>query len=324
MPAMTSRDSMSELTALSGNDPYWNGMPGAARISRSGAGIDFEEFFDVSGRCLVSLRDGINCHSEHHVYRGEDLVKFHIRLRGTSTISLDDAPASEVGGPLFGAMIQPSGCAKVEMWNALEHQRWITLVLDREAFADVFASALDVFPVPLRNLASKGAAEPFQLRGELRGDFSSAAAAMLESKLCGSMRRLYFESKTLELLLNIANYFNATTGKSAKKQNLTLRDREKIRELHDLLKSDSLPNISIDSLSTELAINRDKLMKGFKQMYGQTITETALYFKMHRSRSLLNQGQSVTQVALETGYAYVSNFSTAYRRFFGVSPKKDC
>lgn len=323
MPAMTSRESMWRLSATSGPEPYWKGQPGAVRISRSDANTGFEEFVDIGGRCLVSLRDGRNIETEQHVYRGEDLVKFHIRLCGTSTISLDQAPTTEIGGRLFGVMIQPAGCEKIERWNAFEYQRWMTLVLGKEAFAEVFASSLGVFPSPLRALASRGVAEAYQKTGELRADFSGAAVAMLESKLCGSLRRLHFESKILELLLNIAHYFDATNGGTARSQILSSRDRQKIRELYDLLESNSLSSPSVATLSSELGINRDKLIKGFKQVYGKSISEMALYFKMQHAKVRLSQGESVTQVALETGYAYVSNFSTAYRRFFGVSPKNE-
>jgi AraC-like DNA-binding protein len=323
MPAMTSRESMSGLLATSSLEPYWNGLPGAVRISRSDAGTDFEEFVDIGGRCLVSLRDGRNIESEQHIYRGEDIVKFHIRLCGTSTISVDRAPASEIGGRFFGVMIQPAGCEKVESWNALEHQRWLTLVLSKEAFAEVFTSSLDVFPSQLRALASRGVAEVFQRTGELRADFSSAAVAMLESELSGSLRRLHFESKTLELLLNIANFFNTTNSGAEKGQILSTRDRQKIRELYELLESNALLDLSVATLSSELGINRDKLIKGFKQVYGKPISEMALYFKMQHAKVRLSQGESVTQVALETGYAHVSNFSTAYRRFFGISPKHE-
>ena len=323
MPAMTSRESLSGLSAISSLEPYWNGLPGAVRISRSDADTDFEEFIDIGGRCLVSLRDGRNDESERHVYQGEDLVKFHIRLSGKSTISLNRAPVSEIGGRFFGVMIQPAGCEKVESWNALERQRWLTLVLGKEAFAEIFASSLDVFPAQMRALASGGTAEAFQRTGALRAEFSGAAVAMLESKLSGSLRRLYFESKTLELLLNIANFFDATSGEVAKVQKLSTRDRQKICDLYNLLESNSLRDLSVATLSAELGINRDKLIKGFKQVYGKPISEMALYFRMQHAKLRLSQGETVTQVALETGYAHVSNFSTAYRRFFGISPKHE-
>ncbi|MBS8269498.1 AraC family transcriptional regulator [Halomonas litopenaei] len=39
------------------------------------------------------------------------------------------------------------------------------------------------------------------------------------------------------------------------------------------------------------------------------------------SMSASAQGASVQQAAFESGYSHASNFSTAFRRRFGVSPR---
>jgi AraC-like DNA-binding protein len=43
---------------------------------------------------------------------------------------------------------------------------------------------------------------------------------------------------------------------------------------------------------------------------------------MEQAKKLLETTPlSVTQIALEVGYEYASNFTTAFRRHFGITPK---
>jgi AraC-like DNA-binding protein len=42
---------------------------------------------------------------------------------------------------------------------------------------------------------------------------------------------------------------------------------------------------------------------------------------MARARTLLLETElSITQIALEVGYEYAGNFTTAFKRYFGVPP----
>lgn len=105
-----------------------------------------------------------------------------------------------------------------------------------------------------------------------------------------------------------------------KRLTLTARDSDKIREVLRLLEDDPSMLPSMSMLARQLGLNRDKLIKGFKQIHGQTITEASLALRMHRARDLLLSGESVTRVADLAGYGYIGNFSAAYRKFFGTSP----
>jgi AraC-like DNA-binding protein len=60
----------------------------------------------------------------------------------------------------------------------------------------------------------------------------------------------------------------------------------------------------------------------FKQHLGETIFNYAQRLKMEQAKKLLETTDiSVTEIAFDVGYEYSSNFTTAFRRHFGVTPR---
>jgi AraC-like DNA-binding protein len=311
---------LASVQSRDGSDMCWDGVRGAAKFILPGTAGDFEEFFILDGRSIVALRDTRCPVAERHLYLGEDYVKFHIRFCGSSTVALDDySVSSEISGPSFGIMVQPREQWKVEHIPSCEHQRWLTILLTRETFVDMFESTLQYLPQSLAAFATGKTGQPFIASAQLTGALSQPAISMFSSQLHGSTRRLFFEAKTLELLSIVSEQLTPRCVPN-KLLTLTARDCEKIRDAYRLLENDPSTLPSMGVLSRQLGINRDKLIKGFKQIHGQTITEASLTLRMHRARELLHDGESVTRVADLTGYAYVGNFSAAYRKFFGASP----
>ena len=53
-----------------------------------------------------------------------------------------------------------------------------------------------------------------------------------------------------------------------------------------------------------------------------TASEFILELRMQRAREMLAQGEhNIRDIAVEVGYDYLSNFSKAFKRHVGVSPR---
>lgn len=78
---------------------------------------------------------------------------------------------------------------------------------------------------------------------------------------------------------------------------------------------------SLAKIAKELNISVSTLQRRFKRTYGLNISN---YMKQHRlavaKKSLLIDGNSIGEVAFETGYNHTSNFINAFRNQFGVTP----
>lgn len=133
--------------------------------------------------------------------------------------------------------------------------------------------------------------------------------------------KLYFQAKALELL---SLYF------STKRPNTEscpfLNDEETVRKIkhakeHLLKNMENPPNLK--DLARFAGLNEYQLKVGFKEIYGNTVYGYLLDHKLDHSRVLLDKGKyQVNQVAYEIGYTNPSHYIAAFRKKFGVTPKK--
>ncbi len=98
---------------------------------------------------------------------------------------------------------------------------------------------------------------------------------------------------------------------------------KKIKEAKELLLRQLKNPPTIADLARAVAIPEYQLKSGFKQLYGNTIYGFVLTKKMDQARKLLDMGSiQVNEVAYDIGYSNPSHFIAAFKKQFGVTPKK--
>ena len=135
--------------------------------------------------------------------------------------------------------------------------------------------------------------------------------------LTGPMRRLYFESKTLELVVLAAQALGETRPTVAALPRAQVERLEYAREL--LLKELQRPP-SLRELARRCNLNERKLKEGFKLRFGTTLFGFVRHQRLTQARELLRGDASVMAVAQAVGYANPSKFAAAFRREFGMAP----
>jgi AraC-like DNA-binding protein len=100
------------------------------------------------------------------------------------------------------------------------------------------------------------------------------------------------------------------------------RDVRKVQDICVLLEERFADPPTIQELVRQFVWNETQLMQCFRRVTGMTIFDYRQNYRMERSMQLLKGSRiSVTEVAFEMGYEHPSNFATAFRRHFGISPK---
>jgi len=139
--------------------------------------------------------------------------------------------------------------------------------------------------------------------------------------LSESAEKLYYHGKVLEIL---GLYF------SDKKPDTEacpfLNDQETVRKIKHakeyLLKHIDTPP-GLKELAKISGLNEYQLKVGFKQIYGNTVFGFLLEHKLDHARVLLDTARfQVNEVAYQIGYSNPSHFIAAFKRKFGVTPKK--
>lgn len=97
-------------------------------------------------------------------------------------------------------------------------------------------------------------------------------------------------------------------------------ERDKIQEAKQIIEDHLDQPHTIRELSRKVAMNECYLKKGFKALVGKTIHEYQQELRIRKAKQLLENGQSVTDVANSLGYSSISHFSTAFKRITGLKP----
>lgn len=134
-----------------------------------------------------------------------------------------------------------------------------------------------------------------------------------------SCQRLFFELKVREMLLHILK-----TGLNPGNEDVPFTSYEiaRIYEAKDILETyiDKKPP-TIKELSRMVAINEFKLKLGFRKFFNTGIFGLLTTQKMHRARLLVEEtNKPLKEIAAISGYPRITNFITAFRKHFGITP----
>lgn len=139
--------------------------------------------------------------------------------------------------------------------------------------------------------------------------------------LSEAAEKLYYQGKVFELL---SLYFSER--KADTESCPFLNDEETVRKIKRakefLLKNWETPP-SLKELAKMAGLNEYQLKVGFKQIYGNTVFGFLLDHKLDNAQLLLDTAKyKVNEVAYQIGYTNPSHFIAAFKKKFGVTPKK--
>jgi len=102
---------------------------------------------------------------------------------------------------------------------------------------------------------------------------------------------------------------------------LSAYDIDRIERARDLMAEQLHRPLTHAYLAAAVGINEHKLKEGFRILYNATPMTLLLELRMRKAYALLESGQQVAQAGWQVGYKYPNNFSVAFTRYFGRSPK---
>lgn len=138
----------------------------------------------------------------------------------------------------------------------------------------------------------------------------------------GLAKAVFEKAKAYEIL---ALYLNKEEGKDVE-QCPFLNDEEnveRIRLAKKLLIEQMTKPPTLKELSREIGLNEYRLKEGFKNIYGKTVFQFLNDYRLDTARHMLDSGDiKVNDAAYHIGYTNPSHFIAAFKKKFGVTPKK--
>lgn len=145
---------------------------------------------------------------------------------------------------------------------------------------------------------------------------------LLTNSVSGPAKNIFEKAKAYEIL---ALYLNKGEDKDVD-QCPFLNDEEnveRVREAKRILIDKMANPPSLKELSREIGLNEYRLKEGFKNIYGKTVFQFLNDYRLDVARHMLDSdGVKVNEAAYHIGYTNPSHFIAAFKKKFGITPKK--
>ena len=196
----------------------------------------------------------------------------------------------------------------------------VTILLDL-GFLRAFLEGNSELPQPLLQAIELPAETFFQIDSTSPA-MQIALHQILHCPYEGSIAQLYTESKALELVALKLAQISERLQLPQKNIPLQPQDIDCIHNAKDILIDNIESPPSLLELAKKAGTNDYKLKIGFRQVFGTTVFGYLRNQRMERARQLLlERRMNVSEVAQTVGYNSLSRFSTAFKHYFGITPK---
>lgn len=174
---------------------------------------------------------------------------------------------------------------------------------------------------------------------ELEAGFFEKAAAVLNSapiiipkitSICNSLKelnlegralRLYIEAKALEVFSLLYDYIYKAEAKSS--IFLSAEDKAILSRVKSFIEENFASDFTILELTKKFALNQQKLVTGFKDLYNTTINGYTRKIRMTKAMELLyDTDLKIAEIAKKVGYCGDGYFQKAFKEAYGITPKQ--
>lgn len=174
----------------------------------------------------------------------------------------------------------------------------------------------------IRELMGASGQYPYLHVSETTSEMQFALNQLLNCPYQGLTKQIYLESKCWELVALRLEQLSVESNSSLS-THLKPDDIERIYQAKAILTCDWQTPPSLLELARQVGLNDYKLKLGFRQVFGTTAFGYLWHYRMEQARQLLAEGQySIKEVATLVGYSKQSNFAAAFRKKFGLNPKR--
>lgn len=261
-------------------------------------------------------RDGLD-HKVDHAVAGAPSLRCKLQIAGSARYQFagENECATSKGEYMF--IHHPAGCEKREIVEPGVEERSVVVCFP------VSSTHLGVLERndPAVDRALERMTDRLLLR---RGTIPKHMLAIVhalfdidvESRTAKLLRRAKIDELSCILLDLFLGDYDAPAGYA-----LTARDRRHAREVYEIIRGELSSALTVSDLAARVGSNRAKLTTAFRTIYGETVHQCVQRERMIRAGALIKaDNYSMGDIAEMVGYGHLSNFSIAFKNYFGVAP----
>ena len=263
----------------------------------------------------MSIPTGVRC-------LGEDWLKIEVYTSGRQSLVFEEVGQIDLDARWCHVHLHPRGLAKGDWSVPGPYGTGLIVYLRSNFVRDRLGETIDRLPPALRTFARDGRTSFMFESLPVSSRMAAAVAEVVSTPFLGSLRRLFLESKAIEVVSGVFHALTQTEESGSGRLRLNQRDIERLHFVRSLIERDYADPPPIVELARRAGLNQQKLKCGFKHLFGMTVFECYQSKRLAIAADMLeHRGASVTEAALAAGYEYPSNFAIAFKRRYGVQPK---
>jgi len=246
-----------------------------------------------------------------------DYVQFHFCIKGHASFFFNKNYSRNISEEKSLLLYNPN--QKTPIHLVIAKQSWVVSVLIAIKKMHHFFSE-EVSYISLLNRDEKH--KKYYKEDIISPAMSIVLNQLVSYHMSAFTKLLYFRGKAYELL---SLYFNNIENDVLDQCPFLTNEEHiaKIKVAKDYLISNIDTPPSLHELSEHVGLNLKKLKAGFKDVYGYSVFQFLFHYKMELARKLLESSKSnVTEVGFKIGYSTSSHFISAFKKKYGITPKK--
>ncbi len=242
---------------------------------------------------------------------------FHVSGHARYTVAHHDGErrfAVRPGANVICAFPQSHGTMEFSPHAPL---RVVALHVEPELFDHYLTEQADLHaPELLEHLRESGRSHYYQ-PGEMTPAMHIVVGQLLDCPYHGLPRRMFFESKALELVaLQMAKFCGNNCRPTPSRA-----DRERVRLAREMLMKNLDDPPSLFEIARAVGMAHTRLNRAFKAVHGTTLFEYLRRQRLEQGRLLIQEARmNIAEIAYATGFSSPSHFARAFLAHFGVQP----
>lgn len=273
-----------------------------------------DEFYTVS--CDLSYE---NARTEY--LPGDGLLEFHVRLGGQLTLMTSRTNPLELNGPSLLVWSLPEG-QETEEAIPPQHEKSVTIYFEPSHILDHYINDPENVPENLARFMLNRDDSINYCTLPINPDIMNAATSILTAgeRFQGLLWLNYVHAKAEELICTIVEAFDHLSSAAA--VSFTEREIEQLRAARTIAAQEIENPPTIREIAHRIGTNETKLKQGFRAMYGETVFSYRNRKRMDLAMRLVMNGEPFGSISERVGFKHQTSFTTAFRTFFGISPKE--
>jgi AraC-like DNA-binding protein len=261
--------------------------------------------------------------TSHVIAPGEDWLKIAFALDGGGLAqTFEQKHPYEYSSGRVEIYLHPPKMTKVE---GVDDGCWgssVSLYVSRSFLRPHVESCLGALPESIRGFLKSPPKDLILETVPMTASIMRAVLDIIGTQYMGRLRHTYVKAKAYELLCEVIHLLTHETEYVDSDLRLSWRDKRQLDQAREIIRKDCVNVPTIPVLARRLGLNQRKLKMGFKLLFGAPIFQYTQDLRLEKALQLLHTGEySVREVADAVGYSYPKNFTAAFKRRFGVSPK---